>query len=373
METNLIPQVDLKQQHGALADEILAVTREILQESSFIGGRHLEAFEREWAEFCGTREAVGVSSGTDALLFVLLACGVGPGDEVVTVPFTFAATLEAIIQTGARPVLVDVDPTTYTMDPSSLHRCISSRTKAILPVHLYGHPADMDPIIDEAQRRGLLVIEDAAQAHGAQYKERPAGSLGNAAAFSFYPAKNLGACGDAGAVVTNDPDLARKVRMLRDHGQAEKNLHEFPGYNGRLDSLQAAILSIKLRRLLEWNNCRRTLASLYDQLLRDVPDLILPSERPWARSAYHLYVIRTSRRGELRTKLQQRGIGTGIHYPLPVHLQKAFDFLGYPPGSFPVSEQVAGEVLSLPFYPELDRKEVETVSSQVRAILAGKG
>ena len=369
----MIPQVDLKPQHALLADEILAAAREILQESSFIGGRHLEAFEREWAHYCGTREAVGVSSGTDALLLALLAAGVGPGDEVVTVPFTFAATVEAVIQTGARPVLVDVDPTTYTMDVSKLERSIGSRTKVILPVHLYGHPADMDAILAVAERRGLLVIEDAAQAHGALYKERPAGSLGHAAAFSFYPAKNLGACGDAGAVVTNDPALARKVRMLRDHGQGEKNRHEIQGYNGRLDSLQAAILSIKLHHLPEWNNRRRALAALYDQLLKDIPGLILPSESAWAKSAYHLYVIRSSRREELRGKLLQRGVATGIHYPLPVHRQQAFGLLGYPPASFPVSEQLAAEVLSLPFYPELDPDAVRTVSSHIRAILSVRG
>lgn len=366
---SLVPMMDLTVQHSVLVDEILGVTREILSAGVFVGGKHVEAFEKEWADYCQTRLAVGVGSGTDALRFALLAAGVGKGDEVLTVPFTFAATLEAILQVGARPVLVDVDPVTYTLDPALLKRSITKRSKAIVPVHLYGHPADMDAIHDLASGYGIRVIEDAAQAHGAIYKGRKAGSLGAVAAFSFYPAKNLGACGESGAITTDDPALAQKVRMLRDHGQSEKYLHEIEGYNGRLDAIQAAILRIKLRRLPQWNEARRHLASVYDESLSDIPELILPKEAAFARAVYHLYVVRTRRRAELREKLKERGIGTGLHYPHPLHLQKAFSALGYSSGSFPVSELLAGEVLSLPLYPELDPDSVRYVSAQIRSIL----
>lgn len=366
----LIPLLDLSVQHSMLADEILTVIREIVLESRFVGGSDIESFEREWAEFCGARFAVGVGSGTDALRFALIAAGVGKGDEVLTVPFTFVATVEAILQAGAKPVLVDVDPVTCTMDPFKLQQNLTPRSKAVIPVHLYGHPADMEAIGQIAEAHQLLVIEDAAQAHGANFKGRKAGALGHAAAFSFYPSKNLGACGEAGAVTTDDPVLAQKARLLRDHGQSAKNSHEIEGYNGRLDRIQAAILRIKLRRLSQWNESRRQLASLYDKYLSGLPDLVLPREAPSCRGVYHLYVVRTSRRQELKDKLQQRGIGTGVHYPEPVHLQKAFQGLGYASGSFPISELLAKEVLSLPLYPELDPDSVRFVCAQIRSILA---
>jgi dTDP-3-amino-3,4,6-trideoxy-alpha-D-glucose transaminase len=300
---------------------------------------------------------------------MLIAAGIKAGDEVITVPFTFAATLEAIIQTGARPVLVDIEPTTGTLDPSRLEAAVTGRTRAVLPVHLYGHPADMDAIHEVAARHDLLVFEDAAQAHGASYKGRPAGSLAAAAAFSFYPAKNLGACGEAGAVTSNDPDIAQRIRMLRDHGQAEKNRHEILGYNGKLDAIQAAVLRIKLSRLREWNEARRRLVDSYLEGLSGIRGLVLPTEAPWARSSWHLYVVRTRRREELRQELGRRGIGCAVHYTHAVHTQRSFGFLGYKPGDFQVSEAWARGVLSLPLYPELEPDQVRFVCAQVREIL----
>ncbi len=365
----LIPLVDLARQHEALLDEIQAVTRDILEKGAFIGGPHVEAFEREWAGYCGTSEAIGVCSGTDALRFALLACGVRPGDEVITPPHTFVATWEAIVQSGARPVPADVDPETCNLDPAQIERRITVRTRAILPVHLYGRPACMDAICDIAATHGLAVIEDAAQAHGASSRGRKTGSLGRAGSFSFYPSKNLGACGEAGAVTTDNADVARTVRMLRDHGQEEKNLHEIGGYNGRLDAIQAAILRIKLRRLDAWNLRRRALAALYSECLAGIPGLALPSDDADATQVYHLYVVQTFKRDELRESLRQNGIATGLHYPLPVHLQKAFRFLGYKTGDFPVSERMASEVLSLPLYPELEAEKVEFICEMARSFL----
>jgi dTDP-4-amino-4,6-dideoxygalactose transaminase len=361
--------IDLKKQHLQLSGEIMAAVQEIVCDAAFVGGPQVRAFESEWAAFCGTQDAVGVASGTDAIRVMLIASGIRPGDEVVTAPFTFAATLEAVIQAGARPVLVDIDPESGTLDPSKLEEAVTSRTRAILPVHLYGHPADMDLILEIAARHGLLVFEDAAQAHGATYKGRKAGSLARAAAFSFYPAKNLGACGEAGAVTTDDPEIAQHIRMLRDHGQAVKNLHDFQGYNGKLDAIQAAVLRIKLRRLTPWNKTRSDLAALYSELLRDIPGLALPCEAASVRSAWHLYVIRSPRREELREKLAQRGIATAVHYPHPVHAQKSFAFLGYQAGDFPVSETWAREVLSVPLYPELEPAQVRFICRQIREIL----
>jgi len=363
-----IPLVDLKRQHIALEEELVGVVREILRQGAFVGGAHVEGFESEWADFCGTRHAVGTGSGSDALRFALLALGIGPGDEVVTVPFTFAATLETILQVGAQPVLVDVDPITCTMDASKLGQRITPRTRAVLPVHLYGHPADMDAIRACAGAHNLAVIEDAAQAHGAVYRDRRAGSLGLVAAFSFYPAKNLGACGEAGAVTTDDAVIAQRVRMLREHGQMEKNEHMVPGFNGKLDAIQAAILRVKLKRLTGWNESRRMIARLYNEGLADIPEIALPHEEPHAASAFHLYVIRTRRRDELRDKLKERGIATGVHYPHPVHLQRSFAFLGHSQGSFPVSEMLADQVLSLPLYPELEPDSVRYICEQIRSI-----
>jgi dTDP-4-amino-4,6-dideoxygalactose transaminase len=365
----LIPLIDLRKQHLELADEILAAVQEIVHDAAFVGGPQVRAFESEWAAFCGAQDAVGVASGTDAIRVMLIASGIRQGDEVVTAPFTFAATLEAIIQAGAQPVLVDIDPESGTLDPSKIEAVITSRTRGILPVHLYGHPADMDLILEIAARDGLLVFEDAAQAHGATYKGRKAGSLARAAAFSFYPAKNLGACGEAGSVTTDDPRIAHRIRMLRDHGQAEKNIHDMQGYNGKLDAIQAAVLRIKLRRLTQWNKARSDLAELYGALLRDIPGLTLPCEAASVRSAWHLYVIRSPRREELREKLARCGIATAVHYPHPVHVQRSFAFLGHQAGDFPVSERWAREVLSIPMYPELEPDQVRFICRQIREIL----
>lgn len=365
----MIPLIDLKRQQSDVAAEILEAWNEVLRNAAFVGGPNVEGFERDWAAFCGTRDAVGVGSGTDALRVMLIAGGVGPGDDVITVPFTFAATLEAIIQAGARPVLVDIDPEYGNLDPGLLEKAITPRTTAVLPVHLYGHPADMDPIADIAGRHGLEVYEDAAQAHGASYKGRRAGSLAKAASFSFYPAKNLGACGEAGAVTTDDPGLAVRIRALRDHGQLEKNLHEMQGFNGRLDALQAAALRVKLSRLEQWNHSRRRAASIYAEELRGVAGLALPVEAEWAKTSWHLYVVRSPRRDELREQLARTGIGTGLHYPQPAHFQKSFAFLGYKAGDFPVAERWAREVISLPMFPELEPEQVRVVCSEVKSIL----
>ncbi len=366
----MIPVIDLKVQHEALAAEIMEVLSGIVAAGAFVGGPQLEAFEREWAAFCGADHAIGVGSGTDAVRFALMGTGVGAGDEVVTVPFTFVATLEAILQAGAKPILVDVDPGTYTLDPGRLEAAITPKTRALLPVHLYGQPADMEALQQIADRRGLLLLEDASQAHGATCRGRTAGSLGRAAAFSFYPAKNMGACGEAGAVTTSDPEVARKVRMLREHGQSSKNAHDFPGFNAKMDAIQAAVLRIKLKRLPQWNEARRAVASVYDRLLADVPGLILPRQAGFARSVYHLYVVRTARRDELQEHLKAHGIATGVHYPVPLHFQKAFAYLGYSRGDFPVSEKLAEEVLSLPIYPELPLDSVEYICSRVRDFMA---
>ncbi len=377
----MIPFLDLAQPHRALEENLVGVFRAALRRGAFVGGEMLEEFERAFAAFCGTHDAVGVGSGTDALRFALMACGVGRGQTVVTVPNTFIATAEAISQAGARVDFVDVDAETFNlsatsleeflhnkcrMDPGSgrvIHSQSQSVVTAIVPVHLYGQPADMDPILDLAARFKLAVIEDACQAHGAEYFSRKqeqwrrVGSMGRAAAFSFYPGKNLGACGEGGAVTTSDEDVARKVRMLRDHGQVRKYYHQMEGYNGRLDAIQAGILRAKLDHLPKWNERRREVASGYDELLAAANgEVALPSEPGWARSVYHLYVVRAASRDRLKAHLASRGIGTGIHYPIPIHLQKACETLGYRIGSFPVAESAAEEVLSLPMYPELTRE-----------------
>jgi dTDP-4-amino-4,6-dideoxygalactose transaminase len=373
-----VPFLDLVTPHRELEEELVAVFRSSLRTAGFIGGSMVENFEREFARFCDAAYGVGVGSGTDALRFALTAVGVGPGESVVTVPHTFIATTEAISQAGATPEFVDVDERTFNMDPTKLQdflenqcevdretkRLISRRTgrpvTAIVPVHLYGQCADMDAILALAQRYGLTVVEDACQAHGAEYfskKEKcwkKAGSMGHAAAFSFYPGKNLGACGEAGAATTNDQKVADKIRMLRDHGQAKKYYHEVEGYNGRLDAIQAGILGTKLVHLREWNEKRRTVAKHYHELLDGLSDQIdLPEEPTWSKAVYHLFVIRTEKRDDLQRHLKDAGIGTGIHYPIPLHVQKAYRSLDYRQGDFPVSEKVASEILSLPMYPQL--------------------
>jgi len=376
-----VPFLDLPAQHQALEEELLTVFRDALQTASFIGGHQVQAFEEEFAQFCETKYCVGVNSGTDALRFALIAAGIGPGDQVITVPNTFIATAEAISQTGATPLFVDVDKRTHNIDPSKLEdylkicnrpSAICNRPKAIIPVHLYGQPSDMDAILEIAERHNLIVIEDACQAHGAQYfseKEnrwRTAGSIGLAAAFSFYPGKNLGACGEGGAITTDNEDIARKVRMLRDHGQAKKYFHKMEGYNGRLDAVQAGCLRIKLRYLPEWNEKRRRNAYYYNELIGQFDGLVIPYEPQWTRAVYHLYVIRAGKRDQLQQYLQKKGIATGLHYPVPLHLQEAHIHLNQGKGSFPIAESITSELVSLPMFPELTKNQMEHVVTELR-------
>jgi dTDP-4-amino-4,6-dideoxygalactose transaminase len=382
-----IPFLDLVTPHLELEAELVSIFRSILRTSRFVGGEVVEGFEQEFAQFCGVQHCVGVGSGTDALRFALIAAGVQPGDTVITVPNTFIATTEAISQAGGCPDFVDIDERTYCMDPRKLKEYLETRcgidpatgklvnqktlrpVTAIVPVHLYGQMADMDPILDYARRYRLIVIEDACQAHGAEYfsnnRWQRAGTLGLAAAFSFYPGKNLGACGEAGAVTTNDPLLADRVRMLREHGQREKYHHQMEGYNGRLDAIQAGILFTKLRYLAEWNEQRRRNARRYDELLRPVTTVIRPYESPRNKAVYHLYVIRTRNRNELQSHLSQAKIATQIHYPVPLHLQRAYAGLGYKEGDFAVTERAAAEILSLPFYPHLEYRQQERITAEV--------
>ena len=392
-----IPFLDLVTPHAALNDELVNAFQEALKTAGFIGGPMVEGLEREFATFCDTRFCVGVGSGTDALRFALSAAGVAEGDAVITVPNTFIATTEAISQVGAHPEFVDVEERTSTMDPEKLQlfletrcernpisrRLTSKRTgrpvTAIIPVHLYGHPADMDPIMELADRYHLIVIEDACQAHGAEYfsartnRWMKAGSIGSAAAFSFYPGKNLGACGEAGAITTNDEEIAGKCRMIRDHGQAKKYYHDVEGYNGRLDAIQAAFLRIKLKHLPKWNEQRRDRAQTYGNLLSSLGESsIVPLAAPWAKAVYHLYVIRVENRDDFITKLAADNIGTGIHYPIPLHLQKAYGHLGYKEGDFAVSERLAKEIVSLPMFPTLTDAQQSRVCQTVRQILADR-
>lgn len=363
-----IPLVDLKAQYATLRPEIDETILGVLERAQFILGPEVAEFEGEFARFVGAAEAVGVGSGTSAIHLALLACGVGPGDEVITTPHTFIATAEAISHAGARPVFVDIDPVSYNIDPDLVEAAITPRTRAILPVHLYGQPADLGPLMEIAERRGLHLIEDAAQAHGAEYCGRRCGSIGHLACFSFYPGKNLGAYGDAGAVTGNDPDLVASVRRLRDHGRTTKYEHEEVGYGERMDTVHAALLSVKLRRLEEWTEARRAAARLYTELLSGA-DVATPVESPDVRHVYHLYVIRSTRRDALLQHLQQNGVGAGIHYPLPLHRQPAYMKLGIG-GSFPETERAAAEVLSLPLYPEISDEQVRYVAEQVRSFAA---
>jgi dTDP-4-amino-4,6-dideoxygalactose transaminase len=357
----VIPFLDLGKQYETLKPDIESAVVRVLDSGQFILGPEVAAFEQEFAAYCGAAEAVGVNSGTSALHLALLAAGVGPGDEVVTTPFTFIATASAIAYTGATPVFVDIDPATFTIAPDRIAAAITPRTRAIIPVHLYGQPADMDPILAIARARGLTVIEDAAQAHGAEYKGRRVGSLGDLACFSFYPGKNLGACGEAGAVVTSDPLAARVVRMLRDWGQERKYDHVLKGFNYRMEGLQGAILRIKLRHLEAWTEARRRHARAYDRLLAPLP-YRTPVARPDVRHVYHVYAVRVPDREALQRELTARGIQTGIHYPCPVHLQPAFAELGHRPGDFPEAEAAAAETLSLPMFAELTADQQEAVS-----------
>jgi dTDP-4-amino-4,6-dideoxygalactose transaminase len=361
----MIPLVDLRAQHLAIKRELETAVARVLESGHFVLGEDVDAFEREFAAYTGAAHGVGVNTGTSALHLALLAAGVKAGDEVITTPFTFVATVAAIGYIGARAVLVDIDPATFTIDVSKIGRAITPRTTAIVPVHLYGQPADMDPILEIAGRHHLRVIEDACQAHGATYKGRPVGSLADAACFSFYPGKNLGACGEGGMVVTHDPDLAQKVRMLRDWGQDRKYHHALKGFNYRMEGLQASILRVKLRHLPEWTDLRRAHARTYERLLTD--DAVLPPrEAGYARHVYHVYAVRAHDRNALQRTLQTHGISTGIHYPVPVHLQPAYADLGYRAGDFPEAERAANEVLSLPMFPELSRTQMELVVAAIQ-------
>lgn len=381
-----IPFLDLVAVHAELENELTGVFKHALNTAGFIGGPMLEQFEREFADFCDTKHCVGVNSGTDALRFALIAAGVKPGDVVITVPNTFIATTEAISQAGAEPRFVDVDERTYNMDPAKVRQYLENfctfddglgalierrsgkRVAALIPVHLYGQMADMDALLEIAEEYGLVVIEDACQAHGAQYFSkkqncwRMAGSMGKAGAFSFYPGKNLGACGEAGAITTNDDGLARKTRMLRDHGQARKYYHEMEGYNGRLDSIQAGILGVKLKHLRDWNRLRRERAEKYNELFAGTETkIITPWEPAWSKCVYHLYVIQVENREEVQAALAKKKVGTGIHYPIPLHLQEAYIDLGYRRGDLPVCEKAAEQILSLPMFPTLPEQAQERI------------
>jgi dTDP-4-amino-4,6-dideoxygalactose transaminase len=388
-----IPFLDLVTPHVELEAELVAVFRDCIRSAHFIGGSMLEEFERDFAKFCDAKHAIGVANGTDAVRFALMAAGVESGDLVITVPNTFIATTEAISQAGGRPVFVDIDERTYNLDPAKLRRFLqdecrrdasgklvhtqsSRRVSAIVPVHLYGQMAAMDQILELAAEHGLMVVEDSCQGHGAQYysakakRWRTAGSMGIAAGFSFYPGKNLGACGEAGAVTTNDEDVARKIRMLRDHGQSRKYYHDVEGYNGRLDTIQAGILHLKLKHLPDWNEKRRGVAKEYARLFEAAEGVILPHEPSWSKAVYHLYVVRVAAREKLQADLAAAGVGTAIHYPIPLHQQKAYQRLGYKTGDFPVAERVAPEILSLPMFPQLSFEQARQVAEKVM-LLAG--
>jgi dTDP-4-amino-4,6-dideoxygalactose transaminase len=385
-----VPFLDLVTPHQEIKPELMQVLQDALGSAGFIGGPMVENFERAFAQFCDARFCVGVNSGTDALRFAFMAAGVNPGEIIVTVPHTFIATTEAISQVGAHIAFVDIHEQTYTMDPEKLRSYLEDRctvnsagrliekgservVSAIVPVHLYGQTADMDPIMELAAKYRLSVIEDACQAHGAEYyssKDRvwkKAGSMGLAAAFSFYPGKNLGACGEAGAITTNDEKMAARMKMIRDHGQAKKYYHDIEGYNGRLDSIQAGFLSVKLRHLASWNEKRRQHAHRYHEMLSELSDSIsMPREAEWTKGVYHLYVVRVQDREALQAHLTEAGIGTGIHYPIPLHLQKAYSHLGYKSGDFPVTERVASEIVSLPMYPQLQVEQQDHVVQKVK-------
>ncbi len=360
-----VPFIDLKREHDTLRADLQKAWSEALDSSAFIGGAAVEKFETAFAEFCQTAHAIGVGTGTDALVLALRALGVGPGDEVITASNSFVATAEAIVHAGATPVFVDIDPETYTIDVERIEDRITARTKAIVPVHLYGQPADMHKVLEIARRYELRVIEDAAQAHGARYHGRRVGSIGDAACFSFYPAKNLGACGDAGAVVTSDPGTAEAVRKLRDHGGLRKYEHDVVGYNSRLDALQAAVLQLKLKHLEERNERRRRHAQTYAELLSGIPGIVTPFEPDGISSVYHLYVVRIEKgnRDDLQRHLRECGVQTGIHYPTPIHCTRAF--AGFRSGSCPVAERYAERILSLPMYPEIETHQLQYVAESI--------
>jgi dTDP-4-amino-4,6-dideoxygalactose transaminase len=392
-----VPFLDLVAPHKELREELLAVVNKAFDSAGFIGGPMVEVFEQEFAAFSHTKYCVGVNSGTDALRFAFMAAGIGDGDIVVTVPHTFIATTEAISQAGAVIAFVDINEQSFTMDPIKLREYLETkcdfdssskklierkskkRVAAVVPVHLYGQTADMDPILELAEKFNLIVVEDACQAHGAEYYSQKdkiwkrAGSMGLAAAFSFYPGKNLGACGEGGAITTNDAALAQRMKMIRDHGQAKKYYHDIEGYNGRLDSIQAGWLSVKLRHLQKWNESRRTLAHRYHELLSEVKDSVsLPLEASWTKSVYHLYVVRVQDRELFQARLAEAGIATAIHYPIPLHEQKAYQHLGYSKGDFSVTERVAREIVSLPMFPQLTQEQQAVVVKKVLELATAK-
>lgn len=362
----MIPFVDLKTQYHSIKSEIDAAIQNILENSQFVLGKEVAAFEEEFAAYCQVKHAIGVNSGTSALHLALLAAGIGPGDEVITVSMTFVATVAAIVYSGAKPVFVDVDPVSYCMDPGKIEAAITKHTKAIMPVHLYGQMADMDPILEIAKRHNLLVIEDAAQAHGAEYKGRRAGGLGDLGCYSFYPGKNLGAYGEGGAVVTSNPEYTRTIRMLRDWGAEKKYQHVLKGYNYRLEGMQGAILRVKLRYLEGWTESRRAHAAEYSRLLSG-SSVITPAEMPYARHVFHVYAIRTTARESLQQSLTKADIQSGIHYPIPVHLLPAYSDLGYKPGDFPITEKIANEELSLPMFAELTNEQIDVVVKGIQS------
>jgi dTDP-4-amino-4,6-dideoxygalactose transaminase len=365
-----VPFLDLKSHHAPMLDEINRAIHEVIDCSAFAGGPFVADFEQDFAAYCRVPYALGVGNGTEALWLSLLACDIGPGDEVITVPSTFMATAEAITYCGARPVFVDVDERTYTMNPQLLQSVLTARTKAIIPVHLFGQPADMDPIMEFARKHGLYVIEDACQAHGAEYKGRRVGTLGDTACFSFYPGKNLGAFGEAGAVVTGSADLQQKIAILRDHGQVRKYFHNKVGWNCRMDGIQGAVLRTKLRYLEAGNQRRRAHAAHYDAALGEVDGVVTPLNASYASHVYHVYAIRVNQRDQVMKCLADQGIVTGVHYPVPIHLQEAYRSLGYKRGAFPIAERCAAEFVSLPMYPELTEVQLEIVIEGVKEAVA---
>lgn len=370
-----VPFLDLKAQHAPLKEEILQAWSKILDSAGFVGGRVITEFEQEFAIACQTKYSIAVNSGTDALRFIFLALGLQPGDMVITVPNTFIATTEAITQAGGLVSFIDIDPKTYTLSPERLAERLAGmsaverkKVKGIVPVHLYGQMADMDALLAVAKKYGLWVVEDACQAHLAEYKGHKAGSLGIAGAFSFYPGKNIGACGEAGAVTTNDEKLANRVKILRDHGQAQKYYHDIEGYNGRCDAVQVAALQIKLKHLPGWTEKRRQNAALYLEQLKDMKGIVLPYIAPGSSPVYHLFVILLDNRDAVMEKLKQKGISAGLHYPLPLHLQKAYSHLKIAPGAFPVTEHCAARLLSLPMFPELTKEQITYVCSSLKEV-----
>jgi dTDP-4-amino-4,6-dideoxygalactose transaminase len=360
-----VPFADLRQQYLAIRDEVLTAVDKVFDSTQFVLGREVAAFEEEFADYCGAQYGIAVNSGTSALHLALLAAGIGPGDEVITVPATFVATAAAIVYTGAVPVFVDVDPVTYTMDPTQIEAAMTARTKAILPVHLYGQSADMDAIREIARVHGLVVIEDACQAHGAEYRGRRCGSIGDLGCFSFYPGKNLGAYGEGGIVTTNSPEFARTIRMLRDWGAEKKYQHVLKGFNYRMEGVQGAILRVKLKYLEQWTEARRAHAAAYTRLLAN-SDLVLPAENPENRHVFHVYAVLTQRREEFMKTLNAQGVQTGIHYPIPVHLLPAYSDLNYSAGEFPEAERIAAQEVSLPMFPEMTEAQIDSVCQAVQ-------